>query len=100
MYYRKRESHDVEIVTFDFGDVNSSITLNRICPRLIRNIFTAKIITDLLVAQRMEPHPREIQPVKRLLPDLIDNSDSCVDPVIPPGQFSQHASRFIFVLGL
>src|SRR5579883_1546042 len=97
MDQRKRQSHYIEIIAFDFRNIYTGITLNGISAGLVENILSPDVIEYFIIGERFEPYASPFEVLEGFPLSLIDNGNCCVNAVLPAGKFSQHPNRIIFV---
>src|SRR4030095_9623901 len=87
----QRQSHDVEVISFDLRNVYTGIALNGIRTRLVVNVSAAYVIEDLPVSQRGKPNSRAFQTFESLFLGLVYEGNGRQDQMITTGEFSEHS---------
>src|SRR5690242_11386733 len=62
----QRQTHDVEVISFDLRNIYTVVALNGIRTRLVVNVFAAYVLEDLPLSQRGKPNSRAFQTFESL----------------------------------
>src|SRR5215475_8767003 len=87
----QRQSHDVEVISFDLRNIYTGIALNGIRTRLVVNVFAAYVLEDLPVRQRRKPNPRAFQTFESLFLGLVYEGNGGQNQMITTREFSEHS---------